>query len=269
MEVARGADPGPVRFLISLAHVCTTLIVLRQARTLRVCCHDSSTATKGPEVGTRHKDSLLAARTKGPRCKSIRRENAGVSAGVKPSCKSPLCCPTPLAWHKAETTLAFPLRRNKGGQSEQSRAKTLRLHHGVHCAVAASLVELGGTLGQLVTACTRHDREQELSVRCGHFVACAVGRTHRLLELLGVDDGGAGLATSEDALLETRVERRVVVRVVGCADKRKDSQWMCKSIDRHERMGETYWLPGGACITSTSEGKGDQHAFEARQRSGG
>ncbi|KAI3488695.1 hypothetical protein L1887_47177 [Cichorium endivia] len=109
MEAARGADPRQDELLISLAHVCTTLIVLRQARTHKACCSDSSTATKGPK--SRH----------------------GTKAAVG--------------------------ARNKGTTM------------------------------------------------------------HRLLELLGVDDGGAGLATSEDALLETRVERRVVVGVVGCATK--------------------------------------------------
>lgn len=63
-----------------------------------------------------------------------------------------------------------------------------------------------------------HNRKRIISPRSPCCGCCDV-HTQRLLELLGVDDGGAGLATSEDALLEARVERRVVVGVVGCATK--------------------------------------------------
>lgn len=39
--------------------------------------------------------------------------------------------------------------------------------------------------------------------------------TEGLLEVLSVDDGGAGLSTAKDTFLETRVEGRVGARVVG------------------------------------------------------
>ena len=65
--------------------------------------------------------------------------------------------------------------------------------------------------------------------------------TERLTELLGVDDNRAGLSSSEDAFVESRVESRVGVRVVGCSQRQdKASKQASKQASKHKR--ESAWI---------------------------
>ena len=79
--------------------------------------------------------------------------------------------------------------------------------------------------------------------------------TERLLELRGVDDSWAGLA-SESTFLEARVERRIVARVVGCFREHTvlkavlGGQYVAARAGASRRLGTgsmyTYWWRGEA-----------------------
>lgn len=76
--------------------------------------------------------------------------------------------------------------------------------------------------------------------------------TERLTKLLGVDDGRTGLSSSEDAFVESQVESRVGVRVVGCSQRQDKAS---KQASKHKR--ESAWIVSTSLLKCRS---GMQHA---------